>query len=53
MDFQELYPIIGAIVVIASAIVAMTPTPKDNGVLKVIYTIIEILALNIGRAKEK
>lgn len=41
------------VITVASAFVAATKTPKDNKVWKFIYTFIEILALNIGRAKEK
>lgn len=49
----DLVTLIGAVVTIASVIVAATPTPKDDSILKSFYNIIEILALNIGKAKDK
>lgn len=38
---------------LASAIVALTPTPKDDQLLAKAYKLIEALALTVGRAKEK
>ena len=37
----------------ASAIVALTPTPKDDRIIGKLYKIIETLALVIGRAKQR
>lgn len=37
----------------ASAICALTPTPKDDGVVSSFYKIIESLALVVGRAKQR
>jgi hypothetical protein len=39
------------IVMVASVICAMTPTPKDDELLSKAYKILEALALNIGKAK--
>jgi hypothetical protein len=36
----------------ASAICALTPTPSDDAVVKKIYNLIELFALNIGKAKQ-
>ncbi len=44
---------IAIIVTVASLITALTPTPKDNAWMGKIYKIIETLALNIGKAKDK
>jgi hypothetical protein len=37
----------------ASMIVALTPTPHDDKVVKKLYKLIEIAALVIGRAKQR
>lgn len=37
----------------ASAITALTPTPKDDRVARKAYKVIEILALVIGKAKQR
>ena len=41
-----------AIVTISSIIAASTPTPKDDALIGKLYKILEIAALNIGKAKE-
>ena len=45
--------IISAIVFIASSIAAITPTPKDDKWIGKLYKIIDVCALNIGKAKDK
>jgi hypothetical protein len=42
-----------SIVTGASAIAALTPTPKDDTFVGKLYKIIDFLALNIGKAKDK
>lgn len=37
----------------ASAITALTPTPKDDTFVRKAYRVIEILGLVIGRAKQR
>ena len=37
----------------ASAIAALTPTPADDKLIGKLYKIIDFLALNIGKAKDK
>tara|TARA_B100000131_G_C17987903_1_gene561288 strand:- start:270 stop:446 length:177 start_codon:yes stop_codon:yes gene_type:complete len=37
----------------ASLIAALTPTPVDDGWVKKIYTIMDWVALNVGKAKDK
>jgi len=39
------------IVMACSIICAMTPTPKDDELLSKAYKILEIFAINIGKAK--
>ena len=45
--------IITMIVTAASLIAASTPTPKDDVWIGKLYKLVDALALNIGRAKEK
>jgi hypothetical protein len=42
-----------AVISAASAITALTPTPKDDQFVGRLYKILEVLALNIGKAKDK
>jgi len=39
--------------VAASAITAITPTPKDDAWLAKVYKVIEALGLVVGKAKQK
>ncbi len=48
----ELVAILGSIVACASAICALTPTPADDAWCKKLYTVVEWLALNVGKAKK-
>jgi len=41
-----------AVVTLASAIAAVTPTPKAGTVWAKVYAVIDFLALNIGKAKQ-
>ncbi|MDX5361865.1 MAG: hypothetical protein LPL00_10375 [Alphaproteobacteria bacterium] len=41
------------LVAAASAITALTPTPRDDEIAGKLYRIVEVLALNIGRAKDQ
>ena len=45
--------IVTLIVTISSLIAAATPTPKDDVWIGKLYKLIDLLALNIGKAKEK
>ena len=40
------------VVSVASAIAALTPTPKDDLWIGKVYKIVDILALNVGKAKQ-
>lgn len=42
-----------AVVTLASAIASVTPTPKKGSKLGLAYKFIDILALNVGKAKDK
>ena len=41
------------VVTVASLIAASTPTPKDDLWIGKLYKFIDLLALNIGKAKDK
>ena len=41
------------IVAAASAIAALTPTPADDSFVAHIYKVIDILAMNVGYAKDR
>ena len=45
--------VLTAVVAAASAICALPPTPKADGIVRKAYVIVEWLALNIGKAKQK
>ena len=44
---------ITAIIAIASLVAAVTPTPKDDVWIGKLYKLIDLCALNIGKAKDK
>ena len=44
---------VSAIVAAASAVAALTPTPKDDALAAKAYKVIDWLALNVGKAKDK
>ena len=41
-----------AVVALASAIAAATPTPKAGTLLAKVYSLVDLLALNFGKAKQ-
>jgi hypothetical protein len=49
----DILNIVTSIVATCSAIAALTPTPKDDGFLKKAYMVIDWLAINVGKAKDK
>lgn len=49
---QPWFGVVAAIISLASAIAAITPTPKPGSALAKVYGIIDLLALNIGKAKD-
>jgi|TARA_R110000822_G_scaffold26617_1_gene80069 hypothetical protein len=49
----ELIMWITTIVTVASLVAASTPTPRDDQWIGKLYKFIDLLALNIGKAKEK
>ena len=49
---NELIGILTGIVTVASAIAALTPTPKDDSIVGKLYKVVDLLAINIGKAKD-
>lgn len=49
---EQLFGVVTAVIAAASAIAALTPTPKDDGFIKKIYKVIDFLALNVFNAKK-
>jgi len=53
MDFiLNIISAVTGIVCAASIICSLTPTPKDDQMIGKLYKLVEIAALNIGKAKE-
>lgn len=50
---SEIIAVFTGIVTLFSAIAALTPTPKDDGWAKMAYKLVDWLALNVGKAKDK
>mgnify|MGYP001322051249 CR=1 len=50
---DELIAIVSSVVALASLIAAITPTPKDDTWVGKAYKIVDWLALNVGKAKDK
>ena len=48
----EIINIVTALIASCSAIAALTPTPKDDSMLAKAYKIVDLLAINVGKAKE-
>jgi len=47
------FGVVTAIVALASAVAAATPTPEKGTFLSKVYSIVDWAALNIGKAKQK
>jgi hypothetical protein len=52
-NWEQIVVILTSAVALASAVAAITPTPKDDGIVKKLYKLIDLLAINVGKAKEK
>ena len=50
---NDVLNVITAIIALASAIAAATPTPAPGTFLAKLYALIDFAALNIGKAKDK
>lgn len=52
LETQSWFGIVTAVIALASAIAAVTPTPEPGTFLSKVYAVIDFLALNIGKAKD-
>ena len=50
---EVLVTIVTLTVTLASLLASLTPTPKDDTFVGKLYGLLDLLALNVGRAKEK
>ena len=53
MGIWNLLMIVQVVISICSVIVSLTPTPQDDKVWAKVYKYLEVLALAIGKAKDK
>jgi hypothetical protein len=53
MNLETIIEITTAAVTLASTIAAVTKTPEDDNWVSKIYRILDFLALNVGRAKDR
>jgi len=44
---------VSAVLAAASAVAALTPTPKDDSIVAKAYKVLDWVALNVGKAKDK
>lgn len=47
------FSVVAAVIALFSAIAAATPTPAEGTTLAKVYKVVDFLALNIGKAKDK
>ena len=53
MEFiLNLVSVVTSIVTLASIVAALTPTPKDDVWIGKLYKLVDVLAINIGKAKQ-
>ena len=50
---EVLLTLVTTAVTFASVIASLTPTPKDDTIVGKLYKVVDLLALNIGKAKDK
>ena len=48
-----LVTIVTSVVTVFSVIAAATPTPKEGSILAKLYRLVDVLAINVGKAKDK
>ena len=52
-NWEGIVAVLTGLIATASAVAALTPTPKDDGIVKKLYKLVDLLAINVGTAKDK
>lgn len=52
-NWADIATVVSSLIASASVITALTPTPKDDNILKKIKEFLNVIALNVGGAKPK
>tara|TARA_R100000808_G_scaffold803_7_gene3956 strand:- start:2972 stop:3148 length:177 start_codon:yes stop_codon:yes gene_type:complete len=52
-NWEAILLVLTSAIALASAVAALTPTPKDDSIVKKLYGLVDALALNVGKAKDK
>ena len=52
-NWEGIVAVLTGLIATASAVAALTPTPKDDGIVKKLYKLVDLLALTVGKAKDK
>lgn len=52
-NWQGIMLVVTTMVTLAAAITALTPTPKDDNIVKKIRGMLNVIGLNIGNAKSE
>ena len=52
-NWEVILSILTGLVTVCSGIAALTPTTTDDGWVKKLYKVVDLLALNVGKAKDK
>lgn len=48
---EAILAVASGVVATASALAALTPTPVDDGIIRLLRRVVEVLALNVGNAR--
>tara|TARA_R110000751_G_scaffold278253_1_gene379978 strand:+ start:73 stop:249 length:177 start_codon:yes stop_codon:yes gene_type:complete len=52
-NWEGVLLVLSGAIALASAVAALTETPKDDNIVKKLYKIVDLLAINVGKAKDK
>lgn len=52
-NWDSVFSAITAVIAAAATVAALTPTPKDDGVLRVVRKAVDLIGMNFRHAKNK